>query len=140
MAARFVRRQPDMNPTSPFGSAAPPARLLGTPGAAIIIMVVHLAATTLGVRSRYAAAPAVEQRTLRLDANTALRADLMLLPGIGPALADRIIEYRNSLPPPAFRGPEDLDRVHRIGPATIEKLAPHLRFDSAAASPARGPR
>lgn len=129
-----------MTPTSLIGSAAPPARLLGTPGAAVVIVCAHLAATMHGVGAWLAQAPAADQRVLRLDANTAPREDLMLLPGIGPALADSIIEYRNSLSPPAFRSPEDLDRVRRIGPVTVEKLAPHLRFGSPATLPAEGPR
>jgi competence ComEA-like helix-hairpin-helix protein len=70
-----------------------------------------------------------EQAQLRLDPNVAAREELMLLPGIGPALADAIIEYRESADLlPAFSCAEDLDNVHRIGPATVAKLRPLLRF------------
>jgi competence ComEA-like helix-hairpin-helix protein len=70
-----------------------------------------------------------EQARLRLDPNVATREELMLLPRIGPALADAIIEYRKSTGPgPAFRCAEDLDHVHRIGPATVEQLRPVLCF------------
>lgn len=68
---------------------------------------------------------------LRIDPNVASRSDLMLLPRIGPALADYIIEYRESrAPEQAFKRAEDLDQVRRIGPVTVENLRPHLRFDS----------
>jgi len=43
-----------------------------------------------------------------------------MLPGIGPALAARIIEDREKAG--AYRSVEDLDRVKGIGPRTIEKL------------------
>lgn len=139
MAAFFGRRQPNMIAPPTRRTALAPARRLGTPGTAAVIVVVHLIAATLGAGHRFTPAPPADSRTLRLDPNIAPRADLMLLPGIGPALADGILEYRNSLPPPAFRSPQDLGRVRRIGPATVEKLAPHLRFDSPATSRAGSP-
>ena len=68
----------------------------------------------------------------RIDPNIASRSELMLLPRIGPALADYIIEFRESRAPQrAFARAEDLDLVYRIGPTTVENLRPYLRFDSA---------
>lgn len=53
----------------------------------------------------------------------------MLLPRIGPALADAIVKYRESARPGiAFRAVEDLDHVPRIGPVTVEHLRPLLVF------------
>lgn len=57
-----------------------------------------------------------------IDINTASAADLDGLPGIGQALAQRIIEYRTSNG--AFKSPEDLRNVKGIGPALFEKIAP----------------
>jgi competence protein ComEA len=54
----------------------------------------------------------------RISLNTAPRAQLELLPRIGPALARRIIAGR------PYASVEDLDRVKGIGPATIAKLRP----------------
>lgn len=58
--------------------------------------------------------------TARLNINTATAAELELLPGIGPALAGRILEDRAAAGP--FRSVEDLDRVKGIGPRTMDRL------------------
>lgn len=57
-----------------------------------------------------------------ININTASQSELELLPRIGPAMATRIIEYRDQHGP--FRRAEDLDRVKGIGPKTLEKLLP----------------
>ncbi len=56
----------------------------------------------------------------RIDINSAGAAELALLPGIGPALAERIIEDRERRGP--FRRVEDLDRVKGIGPRIVERV------------------
>ena len=57
--------------------------------------------------------------------NTATKAQLEALPGVGPALAQRILEARAVSPLLTLA---DLDRVKGIGPAKLEKLRPHLTF------------
>lgn len=64
------------------------------------------------------ASPGVEAG--RVNINTASRAQLDLLPGIGPALADRIVLDREERGP--FATLDDLDRVPGIGLRTIERL------------------
>jgi competence protein ComEA len=61
-----------------------------------------------------------------ININTAAAAELELLPGIGPALAGRIIDYRTANGP--FRTVEDLTKVRGIGPKTLEKLRPRIRL------------
>jgi comEA protein len=56
----------------------------------------------------------------RVNINTASAAELDLLPGIGPALAKRIVEDREKNG--HFARVDDIVRVKGIGPKTLEKL------------------
>jgi len=84
----------------------------------------------------------VEQR---IDPNIAGWEELADLPGIGEAIARRIVEYREKHAAsragsaPVFRKPEDLAAVKGVGPRTVARMAPFLRFDSAAPPPDRRP-
>jgi len=70
-----------------------------------------------------------ERGRLRLNPNWAAPEELALLPGIGPRLAERIIEHRRTAPPPAFRAAEDLEAVPGIGPGKLARLRAMLSFD-----------
>lgn len=63
-------------------------------------------------------------RGLPVDLNTADVRALEALPGIGPALAARIVEHRTRHG--RFRRLEDLLEVPGIGPRTLERLRPHV--------------
>lgn len=60
----------------------------------------------------------------KININTAGVSELDKLPGIGPALAERIIQCRNENGP--FSKPEDLQEVSGIGTKTYEKMASML--------------
>ena len=64
----------------------------------------------------------------RLDPNMAGEEELDRLPGIGPAAARAIVESR--IADGRFEDVGALMRVRGIGPATIERLAPHLTLDA----------
>ena len=59
-----------------------------------------------------------------VNINTADAAQLQLLPRVGPALADRIISYREANGP--FRTIEEIVAVKGIGDSSLEKLEPYL--------------
>jgi len=62
-----------------------------------------------------------------INLNTASEAELDLLPGIGPALAGRIIAERER--GGRFTSLRDLQRVSGIGPRTAEKLEGLVAFE-----------
>lgn len=55
-----------------------------------------------------------------VQVNTASASELERLPGIGPALAKKIVEYRESFGP--FSSVDDLLKVSGIGPAKLEAI------------------
>jgi competence protein ComEA len=84
------------------------------------------AAASGGVGARPAAQALV-------DPNSATVVELQRLPGVGPAMAQRIMEERER---GAFASSADLQRVRGIGPALAAKLAEHVTLPAAAEQPA----
>lgn len=60
-----------------------------------------------------------------VDVNHAEVAELVELPGVGQAIAERIVEYRKQNGP--FQSVDDLREVTGIGPKTLDALRPHVR-------------
>jgi len=58
--------------------------------------------------------------------NTGNFDELQRLPRVGPAMAARIIAYRQEIGP--FRRPEDIMEVRGIGERTFEQMAPWIRL------------
>jgi comEA protein len=96
------------SPAAPFRPVEAPASPAAVPQVSAPAAFTAAAPTTTAAR--------------RINLNTATSAQLQLLPGIGPALAGRILDYRTKNGP--FRSVEDLDNVKGIGPRTLEKLRP----------------
>jgi comEA protein len=59
----------------------------------------------------------------KININTALRTELMNLPGVGESTADKILQYRKQNP---FKSIEDLMQVKGIGPKKFEKIRPYI--------------
>lgn len=70
-----------------------------------------------------------EEKTIRriISINEAAGEDLERLPGIGPVIAARIIEYRKQHN--GFRSIEELTSVKGVGKKTIEKLKPYVTLN-----------
>ena len=79
------------------------------------------AATGNGYREQAAAA---QEPQRPIDVNSASSKELESIPGIGPAMAQRIITWREQNGP--FERVEDLLNVRGIGVKTLEKLRPYV--------------
>jgi competence protein ComEA len=60
-----------------------------------------------------------------VDLNTATLAELQTLPGVGPVLAQRILDWRTEHG--SFASVDELNEVSGIGDATLAEIAPHAR-------------
>lgn len=119
-------------------------KLNRTEWAAIALTVVFLiaaaAVTLAGSRSTGVAETALspasgisaqtaETESEKININTAAAAELEALPGIGPALAARIVDYRAAHGP--FQMPEELMNVSGIGEKTYAGLAEQITVGTA---------
>jgi competence protein ComEA len=71
-----------------------------------------------------------------INLNTATRDELIALPGIGPAKAQAILDYRSAHGP--FKSVEELKDVKGIGAKRFEKLKGDLTVGGAAGKTAAG--
>jgi competence ComEA-like helix-hairpin-helix protein len=101
----------DRAPAPPPPAALPTTRAVPTP--------LERAATPPAVRQRPGA-----ETAMPLDLNRATRDELDRLPGIGPGLAARIVDARESQG--RFGSVDDLRRVRGIGHTTLERVRPLL--------------
>ena len=116
----------------PAAPPAPTALQTAWPRAAQLatVFLLGVATTLLAVHAwsmlRFGARPSELERAALaarpIDLNRAGRAELMQLPGVGPALAGRIDDYRQVHG--AFQSVEELRRVSGIGPKTLERIQP----------------
>src|SRR5207249_10418941 len=59
-----------------------------------------------------------------VNINTATSEELQLVPGIGPATADKILQMRKSYG--AFKSVDDLLAIRGLGPKRLEKMRKYL--------------
>ncbi len=79
-----------------------------------------------GAGNASASSAAKGKAAVRVKLNTATAADLEALPGVGPALAQRIAAYRQVR---RFSSVDDLLKVKGIGKAKLERLRPLVEVD-----------
>jgi competence ComEA-like helix-hairpin-helix protein len=109
------------------------ARLVETPPPAVTALDSLPADDPLAHRDLSLALAAPLGADERIDADRSDAATLQRLPGVGPALARRIVADRESRG--AFGGISGLDRVPGVGPAMLVRLAPHLSFSGRPTDP-----
>lgn len=95
--------------------------LVGVTAALLAVNAVNLLRQD---RARRSTALVIEQGPVRYSINRASAAELTRLPGIGPALAERIVQYRERCG--GFRSVEELKNVKGIGDKIFARIAAHL--------------
>ncbi len=63
-----------------------------------------------------------------VNLNTATKEELQTLPGVGPAVAQRIVEYRTKCGP--FKSVDELLEIKGIGPKKLEKIKPLVTLEA----------
>lgn len=71
-------------------------------------------------------APSVALADSHVNINTATSEELQTLSGIGPALAERIIEYRKEFP---FESIEDIMQVSGIGETRFNEIKEYITVE-----------
>lgn len=71
----------------------------------------------------------------KVNLNTATVEQLTALPGVGPKLAARIVEYRQKSG--SFRSPQELMNVRGIGEKNFQKIEAWLTVGEAPKAPAK---
>jgi competence ComEA-like helix-hairpin-helix protein len=124
LAARIVERRE----RRPFRTLADLDSVAGVGPALLRRLAPHLTLRAAAVAPRVQrtepmatgrAAPAV------VELNHASAAELEALPGVGPSLAARIVEWRRRHG--RFRSVDDLERVPGIGPSTVARVRATVR-------------
>jgi len=96
-------------------------------------MKIHrrLTAAVLALAVALVAAPAFADASASgvVNVNTASAEQLELLPGVGPALAGRIVEHREANG--AFKSVDDLILVRGIGEKSLERIRPYVTTSGA---------
>lgn len=85
-------------------------------------LVLTLGAVTSAQEGRKPAAPSTPASTAALNLNTANASQLEGLPGVGKAVAGRIVEYRQKQG--GFKKVEELMNIRGIGEKSFLKLKP----------------
>lgn len=97
------------------------------------LAAIAIAATLVAYAARQIAtdaptnAPAARDVHYHININTADADELQLLPGVGPSIAQRIVDARTSGGP--FTSAHDLTRVNGIGTKIVRRLAPYVRVE-----------
>jgi len=92
----------------------------------------------VGVFCLYFSCPHAHQYGVNLEKqiniNSALQASIERLPRVGEKLSSQIIEYRQNSRTQSgqaivFKSLDDLDNIKGIGPKTLERIGPYVKFE-----------
>ena len=80
-----------------------------------------------GLPSRVEPPSTLQEKTGKINLNQASETELECLPGVGPTLSKRIVEYRRLNGP--FHQIDDIMQVAGIGPKTFERIKDHVTVE-----------
>ncbi len=96
----------------------------------LVVMCVLIAVNTVNFlrkeRLKKSYSMVIEDGRIQLSLNSVGAIELEDLPGVGPVLAERIVEYREQNE--GFRSLEELKRVKGIGDKLYQKIFPFLKL------------
>jgi competence ComEA-like helix-hairpin-helix protein len=111
---------------SPSDSSSPHETIIAV---GIVVLILLIGAMAVWYFSHEPASPLPLLYQIKVNVNTADAEVIMLLPGVGDGLAQRIVEAREAGGP--FADLKDLEkRVSGLGPAKMKPLASYLLFQS----------
>ncbi|HYF40413.1 MAG TPA: ComEA family DNA-binding protein [Gemmatimonadales bacterium] len=122
--------QADRESHGPFGSLESLDRVPGVGPGLLKLIGPHVTFSAPAATGKPTSAPSMPSLPLpgapaqRLNLNTASLTELDALPGLGPARAAAIVQYRQQHG--AFTSVDDLARVPGLGPAAVARLRPYL--------------
>jgi len=96
----------------------------------LLLMVLLVVTSLVGLvpaPAHAAEAPAAHQTAETIHLNQATAEQLQALPGVGPALSERIVQYRTEHGP--FRTVDQLADVKGVGQAKLAKFKNQLTVD-----------
>jgi competence protein ComEA len=97
------------------------ARLMKMGAAAIVLVAIVVAA---GGVAPAATSSTVKEKPELVDINSATAADLEKVPGLGPSLSRRIVEFRDKNGP--YSTVEDLLKIQGIGEKSLSRFRDYL--------------
>jgi competence protein ComEA len=96
--------------------------------ALLLVLCAAALAPTMAAQTDSKANSASAAPARQVDLNKASAEELATIPGIGVALAQRIVEFREK--EGAFRRVEDLMKVKGIGEKSFQKMQPHVKVEA----------
>lgn len=97
------------------------------------IAAIVLTAPALGAQSKTAAPKSAATAAAPVNLNTATVEQLATIPGVGPKMAERIIDYRQKNG--GFKKVEDLMNVSGVGEKSFLKMKPLITVTAAKPAP-----
>ncbi len=126
------------DPSPAYQGQAPPAwthRAAGSASGVLFVLGLAASVTTLTTGSLNPFRPASTPSIIvehRLDPNVAAAWELDRIPGVGLAVARRMVDARgpsgSHVAAARYLAPRDLLNLNGVGPAMLEALTPYLRF------------